>query len=217
MSSEFQPAPMPTGVVDIHGTPHMRDGTGAFRDVASIAPLKKLMDEMVRREFGFALALSDQLRRFRQHLMRNLDAFDELVAQEYKVRIGGEKGNRTYSSYDGLWQIKVKVQDRVAYGPELQAAKALFDECLTEWAADTRAEMRSIVVNAFNTDHEGQIARGNIHALLATESEDGRWLRGQQAIRDAVYVIGAKEYVQFRFRETHKQEFDTLTINLANA
>lgn len=215
MTSMFQPAPIPDGIVDVHGNPYMADGSGGLRAVESIPAMKKLMDEMVRREWGWAKALADQLRRFRGHLMTNLDAFDALVDQEYGVKIGGAKGNRTYTSFDGLWQIKVKIHDRVAYGPELQAAKALFDECLREWAADSRAEMRSIVTNAFATDREGQISRANIAALLMTESEDERWNRGKDAIRDAAYVIGAKEYVQFRWRADAKADFTTMTISLA--
>lgn len=215
--SQFTPMPMPSGIIDVHGKPYMPDGTGGLRPVESIPPLKKLMDEAVRGEFGFAMALADQLRRFRHHLFSNLDAFDDLVMQEYGVKIGGPKGNRTYTSFDGLWKIEVRVQDRFSYGPEMQAAKALFDECLNEWAADTRAEMRSIVTNAFSTDKEGQIARGNVHTLLKTESDDPRWQSGQRAIRDAVYVLGSKEYIRFSFRADQKDDFEPLTINLANA
>lgn len=215
--TDFAPATVPTGIINVDGNPYMKDGTGGMRAVENIPEMKLLIDETIRREFGFAMALADQLRRFRRHLMDNLDALDQLILEKYGAKIGGEKGNRTYTSFDGLWQIKVKIQARLAYGPELQAAKELFDECLNEWAAETRSEMRSIVTNAFNTDNEGQISRSNIQALLKTESEDERWQRGQQAISDAVYTIGSKEYVLFRFRASYRDEFDTLTINLANA
>lgn len=216
-TTAFTPAPIPNGIIDVQGKPYMPDGTGALRPVETIPPFKKLMDETVRQEWGFAKAIAEQLRRFRAHLMTNLDGLDALVAQNYGVKIGGDGGNRTYTSFDGLWQIKVKMQNNIAYGPELQAAKALFDECLNEWAADTRGELRSIVTNAFDTSREGQISRANIHALLQTQSEDDRWLRAQDAIRDAAYVIGAKEYIIFRWRATQQDEFSTLTINLANA
>ncbi|MDN5785723.1 DUF3164 family protein [Pseudorhodobacter sp.] len=215
--TSFTPVDIPDGLIEAHGNTYMSDGTGGLRAVETIPPVKKLMDELVRKEFGFAMALSDQLRRFRTHLIGNLDSFDALVMQEYEVRIGGKKGNRTYSSFDGLWKIEIRIQDYIAYGPELLAAKALFDDCLNEWSASTRAEMRSIVTNAFNTDKAGQINRANIHTLLKTESEDDRWQRGQDAIRDAVYVLGSKEYVRFSYRSDQRQDFKTVSINLANA
>lgn len=217
MSSNFTPYPVPDGIVQVEGKPYMPDGTGRLTALESISPLKKLRDEMVRKEFGYALALSAQVVRFKAHLMANLDAFDDLILQEFGVTIGGKKGNRTYTSFDGLLRIEVRMQDRVAYGPEMQAAKALFDECLNEWAKDARPEMRSIVTNAFETDKEGQINRANIHTLLRTESDDLRWTRGQEAIQAAIYVIAAKEYVRFSTRESQKGEWGAVPINLAKA
>ena len=215
--TSFTPHPMPDGVVEVHGNKYMPDGTGALRAVETIKASKLLCDGMVRREFGFALALADQLARFKGHLMTNLGSFDALMAQEYGVTIGGKKGNRTYTSFDGLWKIEVRIQDRIAYSSELQQAKALFDECLNEQAAGAPPLLRSIVTNAFDTDKEGQINRTNIHVLLNTEDDDPRWKRGQEAIRDAMYVIGAKEYVRFSMRDSCRDAFRSLTIDLANA
>ena len=215
--TQFVPHPMPDGIIGVEGKPYMADGTGALRAVESIPPLKKLRDETVRKEFGYALALAHQISRFKGHVMTNLGNFDALVDQEFGVKTRGPKGNGIYTSFDGLWRIEIRMQNRVAYGPELQAAKALFDACLTEWAADTRPSLRSIVTNAFDTDKEGQINRTNIHTLLNTEDDDPRWKRGQDAIREAMYVIGSKEYVRFYMRASQRDGWDPVTINLANA
>lgn len=212
----FTPHPMPDGIIEANGNKYMADGTGALRAVETISPRKLLCDEMVRHEFGFALAVTHQLARFRGHLMTNLGNFDALMAQEYGVTIGGKKGNRTYTSHDGLWKIEVRMQDRIAYSSELQQAKALFDECLNEQAADAPPLLRSIVTNAFDIDKEGQINRTNIHILLNTEDDDPRWKRGQEAIRDAMYVIGAKEYVRFSMRPSCRDGWTSLSIDLAN-
>jgi hypothetical protein len=179
--------------------------------------MKKLQDEMVRKEFGFAIALAAQLSRFKGHVYENLGSFDALMAQEYGLKIGGAKGNRTYSTFDGLMQIVVRIQDRIAYGPEMQIAKALFDECLNERAATADSLIRSIVTGAFDTDKEGQINRANLFVLLNTKDDDPRWLSGQKAISDAMHVIGSKSYLRFLFRETFDAPWQSLTIDLAAA
>lgn len=217
MTTSFVPHPVPDGLIDVMGKPYMADGTGKLTAVEVIPTMKKLRDEMVRREFGFALALADQISRFRGHVMTKLGQFDALMAQEYGLTIGGEKGNRTYTTFDGLMRIEVRCQDRIAYGPEMVVAKQLFDACLNEWAADTRAELRSIVTNAFDTDREGQINRSNVYMLLNTESDDQRWKSGQQAIRDAMYAIGSKEYVRFSARPDQKARWAAVSIDLAAA
>lgn len=213
----FTPHPMPTGIVEVHGNKYMADGTGGLRALEAIKPHKLLCDELVRGEFGFALALADQIARFKAHLIANLGAFDALMAQEYGVTVGGKKGNRTYTSHDALWKIEVRIQDRLSYSSEIQQAKALFDECLNEQAADAPPLLRSIVTNAFDTDKEGMINRTNIHVLLNTEDDDPRWKRGQEAIRDAEIIISAKEYVRFSMRASFQDPWRGLTIDLANA
>mgnify|MGYP001582309408 CR=1 FL=1 len=215
--SDFEPVPVPAGIVDVHGKAYMHDGVGKLSAVEAIPPFKKLRDEMVRREFGYALALSEQISRFRAHVINNLGDFDALVDQEYGVKVGGEKGNRTYTSFDGLYRITIKVQPRIAFGPEMRAAKALFDECMREWSEDAPAELRSIVTNAFDTDNEGQINRTNVHILLGIESADPRFQTGQRALRDAMYVISSKEYVSFARRENCKAKWESVTIDLAAA
>ena len=215
--TDFEPHPIPDGIVEVEGKQYMLTGTGDLRAVESIKPIDKLRDELVRREFGFIIALSQQVARFKDHLLTNLDNFDELVLQEYGVTIGGKKGNRSYTSVDGLWRISVRQRDQISYGRELMAAKALFDECLNEWAADARPSLRSIVTKAFDTDKQGQINRSNIQNLLKTEDEDPRWQRGQKAIRDAEDVIGVKAAVYFECRPDHRAKWTSVTIDLASA
>ena len=216
-NTQFTPFPVPDGIVEVHGKPYMSDSTGGLKAIETIPPLKKLRDEMVRREFGFVLALADQISRFRGHLMTNLGQFDALMEQEFNVTIGGAQGNRTYTSFDGLMKIEVRMQKLISFENELQAAKALFDACLNEWAAETRPSLRSIVTKAFDTDKEGQINRTNIFVLLNTEDPDPRWQRGQDAIRQAMNVIGAKEYVRFSMRGSVKEGWKAVSIDLANA
>ncbi|UWQ76805.1 DUF3164 family protein [Leisingera sp. M658] len=213
----FEPAPMPDPVITANGNDYMMDARGDLKPVETIKAQYKLEDELVRGEFGFALALSQQVARFKGHGYENLGNFDALLDQKYGVTKGGTKGNKTYATYDGLFQIKVRVQDRLDFGPEMASAKALFDECLNEWSEATRPEMRAIVTNAFDTDREGQINRANVFILLNTESEDPRWLRGQEAIRDAIRVIGSASYLQYRFRKSHSAGWQTVTIDLAKA
>ena len=100
---------------------------------------------------------------------------------------------------------------------ELQIAKGLIDECLNEWAQDTKAELRSLITRAFETDKEGSINRTHVFSLLQIESDDPRFIRGQQAIRDAIRVVGARQYIRYRMRESPDAPWTTVTIDLANA
>src|SRR5690606_22597849 len=142
MSTEFTPAPVPDPTVLVDGKSYMRDARGALFPVELVKPVDQLEDQTVRKVIGFAQALSAQVARFKAHTFTDLGEFDALLAQEYNVTKGGAKGNRTYTSYDGLMRVSVRVADLIDFGPGLQTAKTLVDECLNEWAADSRAEIR---------------------------------------------------------------------------
>lgn len=217
MASDFNPAPIPERIIDIDGSPHMRDAKGALVPVRLVSARDQLQDEVVRKIMGYAIALSDQVARFKAHTFDDIGSFEALLAQEYDAKIGGPKGNKTLMSFDGLFEIKVQVADNIVFGPELQIAKALVDECLNEWAEGARDEIRAIVIRAFNTDKEGQINRSEIFMLLRLEIEDPRWLRAMKAIRDSMRVVGSKTYVRCRRRETFDGPWQAVSIDLAKA
>lgn len=217
MASDFTPAPIPDGRIEIDGRPFMGDGKGGFIAVSMIKPQHLMQDELVRDELGWFIALSEQVTRFKQHLFENLGAFEALLAEQYGAKIGGKKGNKTLTTFDGLMKISVQVADNIVFGPELQIAKTLVDECLNEWATGSRDEIRTIVTRAFNTDKAGQINRAEIFMLLRLDIDDARWKRAMEAIRDAMRVEGSKTYVRAHIRPAVDAPWQAVTIDLAKA
>jgi hypothetical protein len=216
-TSKFEPHPVPSGIIEANGNTYMADGKGGLRAIENIPPMKLLIDEEVRKEFGFAFALAAQIARFKGHAYASLGSIDALLMQQYGQKVGGLKGNRTYSTVDGLFKIEVRVQDRIVYGPEMQVAKAIFDKVLNARAAGSDPLIRSIITSAFDTDKEGKINQSNVFLLLTVEDDDPEFKQGQDAIRNAMHVIGSKSYLRYQFREAYDKPWQTLTIDLASA
>lgn len=206
-----------TGMTMVNGRPYMADAKGNLVPAELVKAADKLEDEIVRKVIGFAVELSAQISRFKQHTFNDLGDFEALLAQEYGATKGGAKGNKTFMTFDGLMKVQVQVQDSIDFGPELQIAKALIDECLTEWSEDSDPKIQAIVTRAFNTDKEGQINRAAIFMLLGLDIEDTRWQRAMAAIRDAMRVVGSKLYVRCYQRERLEDDFRAITIDLARA
>ncbi|RKR03600.1 DUF3164 family protein [Maricaulis maris] len=214
--SQLNTLPAP-GETIVNGSRYMRDAKGSLVPVEAIKPAHKLEDEMLRKIMGHARDLSAQIARFRGHTFTDLGEFDALLEQEYGSTRGGKKGNRTYQSFDGLMKVSVSVADHIDFGPQLQIAKQLIDECLNEWAADSRPELRAIVTRAFNTDRPDQVNRGEIFMLLRLAIEDPRWLRAMEAIREAMRVTGSKTYLRFYQRPAPDAPWEAVTIDMAKA
>lgn len=195
----------------------MHDAKGNLTPIENVRPEHQLEDETVRKIIGFAEELSAQVGRFKAHTFEDLGDFEAILAQEYGAKKGGAKGNKTFMTYDGLMKVEVRVADFVDFGPQLQVAKTLIDECLNEWSADSRPEIRAIVTRAFNTDKAGQINRSEIFMLLRLGIEDLRWQEAMRAIRDAMRIVGSRTYVRCQRRESLDQHWQSITIDLAKA
>lgn len=217
MKTEFTPAHIPDSQIMVGDKAYIPDATGRLTPVELIPAQAMLEHQMVLKIFGFALALSEQTARFKGHTFEDLGGFDALLMQEYGLTKGGPKGNRTYRTVDGLMEIELRVADQIEFGPELQIAKGLLDECLNEWSAESRPEIRAVVTRAFNTDKEGKINRSEVFMLLRLEIEDERWQSAMRAIRDAIRVVGSKQYLRFRMRKAREEGFSTVSIDLAAA
>ena len=211
----YPPAFIPDGTVQIGDKTYMHDAKGSLVPLDLVKPQHMLEDELVRKIMGHGIALSEQVARFKEHTFEDIGSFEALLAQEYGATVGGAKGNKTLMTYDGLYQIKVQVADNVVFGPELQTAKVLVDECLNEWAEGARDEIRAIVTKAFNTDKAGQINRSEIFMLLRLQIEDERWQRAMKAIREAMRVVGSKTYIRCYRRAAQDAAWEPVSIDLA--
>ncbi|QIB34777.1 DUF3164 family protein [Ancylobacter pratisalsi] len=210
-------AALPPGAFEIAGKLFMTDTKGRHVPLALVKPADLLIDETVRKMMAFAVDLNAQIARFRGHCFDDVGSLQALLDQEYGTGIGGAKGNISLTSFDGTLKVTVQVADQLMFGPELQAAKKLVDECLVEWGADTGDELRAVVNQTFDVDKEGQINRSALFSLMRLAIEDPRWVRAMEALRDSIRVIGSKTYIRFHRRDTPAGPWQAVTIDLASA
>lgn len=203
--------------IDVGGRLYLRDAKGALVPIETVKPTDLLMDEVVRGMTGRASIVSAQIREFKATAFSEVASFQELLAQQYDAPIGGAKGNVTLTSFDGCRKVQVQVSDLLEFGPELQAAKALIDGCLSEWAADGRPELRALVNRVFSVDKTGQINRAELFMLLRVEIADPRWVQAMQAIRDSIRVIGSRNYVRFYERDAADAPWRSIPLDIATA
>lgn len=205
------------GVIEFGGRQYMSDPRGALVPLATIKPQDKLIDETVRKIMSYAMDLAGQIARFKGHCFDDISALQALLDQEYGASPGGPKGNVTLTTIDGTMKVTIKMGDFVEYGPELQSAKKLVDECLNCWSADAGDELRMIVNRAFQVDKEGKIDRAQIYMLTRAEIDDPRWKRAMDAIHDSMRVVGSKAYLGFGRRAEPGAAMLPISIDLARA
>lgn len=207
--------PTVPGVKRIAGVDCLRDAKGAWIPVKRIKEHELLEDGLVRDLVEQARAAQAALLAFKQMAFAQVDAYGELLDQKYGLQAGGAKGNWSLTTFDGTLQVSVAVADRIEFGPSLQQAKALIDECVVEWAAGGNDKLVTIANHAFRRDSEGQVNPKALLGLKRYNFEDERWLRAMQAIDDSIRIVGSKRFIHFRWRDKPDGKWQPIALNIA--
>lgn len=195
----------------------MLDASGRYVPAALVKPEHLLEDELVREMHADALQLRELIRVFRNKAFEKVDTLLELLDEKHGAKPGGAKGNLTLSSYDGSMRVQVAIGNQVEFGPELQAAKALIDACIEEWAANSGPELRVLVNDAFDVGKEGKLRTDRILALRRLEISKPEWIKAMTAIGDAVRVVSSRRYVRFYQRAKKDGDFEQVPLDIARA
>lgn len=193
----------------------LTDSRGRLVPIAMVPEIDRLRNETVLEMIKYAKQLQDSMSTFKQSIMNDIMAFVDLSAERYDVKLGGQKGNITLMTFDGLFKIQLAVAEHLAFDERLQAAKKLIDECLNDWTEDSRNELKVIVLDAFQVDKEGRINSGRILSLRRYSINDPRWHRAMQAIGDSIQVIGSKSYIRFYERSMPDGKWEPISLDLA--
>lgn len=180
---------------------YMRDRKGRLVPHDQVSGFDLEMDVFVRAQVAEALEESARIKAFKSKSFDECYAWLDLVAEKYGKTRGGVKGNVTFASYDGSKQISIKVQDSLTFGPELQIAKEIIDECINEWSQGANANLQAIISDAFSVDKEGQLNTGRILSLRRIKIDDDRWRQAMEAISESLQVAVSKAYINFREKD----------------
>ncbi|MFT8944399.1 MULTISPECIES: DUF3164 family protein [Acetobacter] len=193
----------------------MQDSRGRLVPEANVRPSDKLQDELVRRLHREAEPVRQFMMDFKRLCFAEIHAFLDLVAEQYSTKLGSDKGNVTLTSYDGTLRVTVAVGNVISFGPEIQAAQTLIHGCLNRWSEGANANLKAVVLDAFDVDKQGSMNVGKILALRRLEIDDEEWQRGMQAISDSVRVDVTKDYVRLHRRPSPDAKWELVTFDLS--
>lgn len=191
------------------------DAKGHLVPDAMIKPIDRTRDELVQELAHQARGVSATLRDFKTKVFCDINAFVELSAEQYGVKMGGKKGNITLHSFDGALKVQVAIAEHLVFDERLQAAKLLIDECIKAWSQGSRAEIQVLVQDAFQTDKEGKINTGRVLGLRRLNITDDKWQTAMRAIGESLQVVGSKEYVRFYERIGDSDQYRPISLDVA--
>lgn len=196
---------------------YRQDHLGRLIADSQIKPIDQARDELVREIVAAARQVNAVVVQFKAKSFGDIAAFVALSAEQYGVLLGGKKGNVSLLSFDGKYRVQRAIAEAITFDERLQAAKSLIDECLLEWTAGARDEVRTLVQDAFRADSAGNIRSAQVLGLRRLNITDERWLRAMQAIGEAVQVVGSKSYVRVYERDDETGQYHAIALDVAGA
>jgi len=191
------------------------NGQGYLVHEDMIKPIDKTRDVLVADLVRQALDLQAAMIRFKAAAFGDIEAFLQLSAEQYGVKLDGAKGNVSLLSFNGRYKLQRAIQQSIDFDERLQTARALIDECLHEWTKGARPEVVTLVNDAFRTNTKGEIRTASVLALRRLDIDDERWQRAMKAIGEACQVIGSKSYVRFYERVGDTDQWRPISLDLA--
>ena len=192
-----------------------RDAKGCLVPESMIKPIDRTRDELTKDLGVRAKQMSATLREFKTAVFNDINAFIDLSAEQYDVKLGGKKGNLTLYSFDGAIKVQVAIAEHMVFDERLQAAKHLIDECIIDWSQGSRDEIKVLVQSAFDTDKEGKINTGRVLGLRRLDIRDEKWQMAMKAISESLQVVGSKEYVRFYERIGNTDQYQPISLDVA--
>lgn len=206
-ATQTTPAAIPAG--------YWQDAAGNLVPDAKVKDIDKLRHQVVTDLCRMAQEHSAGLARFKLDAMQDVAAFVATSLEQYGVKTGGDKGNVTLTSYDGKYKITRQMQDHIAFGEQLMAAKALIDACVHEWAQGASDNIKALVSHAFQTDKEGKINTARVLGLRRLQIADPKWQAAMAAIADSLKVTSTKSYIRFYVRDDASGAYQPITLDIA--
>lgn len=194
---------------------YWQDASGNLIPESKVKDIDKLRHQVVTDLCTMAEKSRDGLAEFKAHAMQEVAALVATSMEQYGVKAGGEKGNVTLISFDGRYKLVRSMQDKLTFGEQLMAAKALIDECVHEWAHNADDNIKVLVNHAFQTDKEGKINTGRVLGLRRLEIRDAKWQSAMQAIADSIQTASTKPYVRFYKRNDTTGEYQPISLDVA--
>lgn len=193
---------------------YMKNAVGHLVPVQQVREHDKLRDQVAKELGAEALKINELLVAFKKKALGDIEALIALSLERYNVKLGGERGNVSITTYDGGLKIERSMADRLAFTEEILAAKELIYTCIRKWSAGSNHHLVALVDRAF-TGKNGQIRTNDVLGLLRLEIDDADWKVAMVALKDAIQVNGKAVYVRVYQRDGESDRYEPINLNIA--
>lgn len=196
---------------EIDGKIYYVKGDGTMVPEEAVKDSDKLRDDFVQEAADRIMALRTQMIQEKAEITEDMEALVDTLAEKYNVKMGGVKGNLSFTSFDGNIRIERRVNETVRFTETIHAAKQLIDEYLEDITKNSSSELKQIVSSAFRLK-QGQPDVKAVLKLKELNINDERWIKAMQIIDDSKQLVACSPSISLYVRSklTNKMELQPI-------
>ena len=176
---------------EIYGIAFREYSRGALMPESSMKPQDILKDDLVETAAAKIIAMKEAMKELNEEIRQDIRAYIDLIGDKYNVKLRGQKGNITLTSFDGKTRIVIGISESLYLDENVIAAKELIDEYLEDEIRDASVDIKQLVTSAFRVK-QGSLDVRSILRLRTLSIDDGRWKKAMDIIADSIVVRNSK-------------------------
>ena len=176
---------------EIDGVVYRADSRGAWMPESLIKPQDILKDDLVEDAAGKIIALREEMRKLNHDIKEDIRSYIDLIGEKYGIKLKGQKGNITLTSFDGKTRIAIGISENLYLDENVLAAKELIDEYLEDAIRDSSVDIKELVTSAFRVK-QGSLDVKSILRLRSLHIDDPRWRKAMDIIADSIVTKSTK-------------------------
>lgn len=187
----------------VNGEEMIRNCNGCLVQVSRLRPDVVLTDGVARSIVRKMQALAAHNARVKKEIFEEAQAYQDLMFEQYRARIGGRRGGLTISSFNDLQKVVFQTTDYSRVTAALPAAQALMSEILDDLTRDVGPDLRTLIMAAFERDEKtGKVNVQELNGLKKYKLNHAKWPDFIRALNDAIEPAGSKEGIRAYTRDT---------------
>jgi len=187
-----------------------------------LCPVTMFSDVQLARNILIAQNVTEAKRRaaeqseYHHELIASIGEFFRISAEEHKAKGLGDEDGVSMVSIDGLQRIKLVKAKSATANEKLMIAKAMLEKLVEERGANVEPFFKALALSAFETSSTGQMRLDKVMELKNLRCDYPEWLEIKAALDQAIEYVFKKRYVVFYERESVKDSWVQIPLNLHN-
>ncbi|MDX2469032.1 MAG: DUF3164 family protein [SAR324 cluster bacterium] len=174
-------------------------------------------DEMIEQLVARWKSCQTQIKELKIWIYSEVNAFLDLLHQEYTANDKQKNNNVTLKDYSGRYKLVLNAADFITFDEKLKVAKSLIDSCIGRWSLGADKNLVAIINDAFRVNQQGRISIPRVLGLRNLNIEDAEWQQAMQTINDSIVIEHTKKYIRLYERDQGEEgKFVALPLDIAN-